>query len=651
MEQHILKTHLLEVIGNRKVVAAVFHTFNFEPAFFENYVLPMLVPSREKFTNDTIANQILWRECIKNGEMPFTTVYCDDFAKNNAEAPMLNYEVRCIRLPEAKDAICNFHPKHIFILLENDELLIATGSGNLTQAGWCMNLEAFHFESFKKPYWQRPFGQKGELQLLAEALSTLSSKALSEAESLISERSLRYFSPYKESDKSLGLIYYSNFNQSFADFLDTHIFQQEEIKEAEIISPYFSNNASQIDFLKSRGLQRLRFLLPVSNNEVIMEKATFELLSEGGVTWHTWEVEEFHNRWSHAKVYRFYGEQHTYTVVGSVNFTTPAWGKFKDSKNNQSNIEAAVLHIEELRPRLLARKELDVNKMVFLQKNDLENASEWQQTRMKRKKPDIAFTIDWQAKKLKLVLLDKGNPNLCFKHILDKQPLQKQNFDLDRKTLRQLARNCMIEIQEVITNSTYFYYPNHEHFEQKPMPFRLPVTSILFYWNKLDEQTDAAALSRFIADATDEDSGELIEGFSAAPSLLNEWALHFNGLIKLEKHLTADRWRQYEQLEQAKRIEWYLMHTSYETIPFYLDEIRQQHEEGKIYHSFYWMILQIVAQNLYGHKWLFLESAINIKLAEKKKELEKEARVVLDSFYATDSEKWEWLHRQISIKN
>ncbi len=50
MEQFILKEKLKEQIGNRKVIAALFYTFNFDPKFFENYIMPLLY-QRKKVKN------------------------------------------------------------------------------------------------------------------------------------------------------------------------------------------------------------------------------------------------------------------------------------------------------------------------------------------------------------------------------------------------------------------------------------------------------------------------------------------------------------------------------------------------------------------------------------------------------------------------
>src|ERR1043165_9756496 len=119
MQQFVLKEQIREKIEGKKVVAALFYTFNFDPRFFENYVMPLLVPSKT-FRDEIIHNKILWRHCQKEGLIPPITVYCDFFAKDNTSAPTLGYDIQCLRIPAAPWAICNFHSKHIFLLLEEE---------------------------------------------------------------------------------------------------------------------------------------------------------------------------------------------------------------------------------------------------------------------------------------------------------------------------------------------------------------------------------------------------------------------------------------------------------------------------------------------------------------------------------------------------
>lgn len=127
MEKIILKEKLSELIGNKKVVAALFYTFNFDPKFFENYIMPLLITNTSKnFTDEEIHNKILWRHCANENLIPPIAVYCDYYAKDMTNAPSLGYEINCIKMHSVKGGIANFHPKQVFILLEenNEQILL-----------------------------------------------------------------------------------------------------------------------------------------------------------------------------------------------------------------------------------------------------------------------------------------------------------------------------------------------------------------------------------------------------------------------------------------------------------------------------------------------------------------------------------------------
>ena len=119
-QEHILKNRLRDLIAGRKVQAALFYTFNFDPKFFENYVMPLLVP-QQTFINNSIANNILWRKLYKDNLVPPVTVYFDQDAKSTDNGPYLDYMLVPVSLPMMGKNRGNFHPKHSFILVENDD--------------------------------------------------------------------------------------------------------------------------------------------------------------------------------------------------------------------------------------------------------------------------------------------------------------------------------------------------------------------------------------------------------------------------------------------------------------------------------------------------------------------------------------------------
>lgn len=657
MDQHLLKIQLREAIGGKKVLAAAFFTFNFEPVFFENYVLPLLAPEPDRFQDSAIANQIIWREHIRRGLMPEVTVYCDFHAKNNAEAPALRYDVRCLRLPEGRNAICNFHPKHIFLLLEPATLLLVTGSGNLTPAGWCQNVEAFHIQSIERPSGQRPFTQRTNiLQRQFETLARLLHLPLSKAEQKINDQMLRYFS-----DESLAAamqsVYFTNMEEAFPDFLNREVFQREKIHRAEVISPYFSNDAACLDFLVKNGVSQCRFLLPTSpqGDEILMDEAGFKAHTTKGATWHYWAGEkELSSRFTHAKIYRFYGDKHIFTIVGSVNFTNPAWGVFSAAKNNRANVEAAVLLRENTRntTALLSMKEVVTDSMRFVAKNDMENPRVFLEERSRRDVPELKFILDWSTATLRVEFMDaRRRTTLVFRNILNDIALRKNEmFPLQPVELRRLAKNTLIEVLETTHDGKeyiHFYYPEQVNFEQRPLPMRLTTTTVLQCWEKLGDEDYIYINSLRLSEATDEDTGELGDNVFESPSLLNEWAQNFNGLIKLERFLFDPRRLVRERDEQDKQIEWYLLNRSLETLPTYLDEMKTQYEEKKIYHTFYWTVLQIVAQNFYEAAAIRFGKDKGQAYRAAAKQLANTANECLKHLPDMEPAKWNWLREKL----
>lgn len=417
MERIIVRDHLKEAIGNRKVLAALFHTFNFEPRFFENYVMPLFVPSKN-FRDEIIHNKILWRYCYKENLIPPIAVYCDYYAKDNTHAPSLGYNIHCIKTPSTTGSICNFHPKHIFILLEdekeNQSLLFVTGSGNLTANGWCDNFEGFSFHEIKK---NKTFPNKTTTNSLQDYIAFVS-KMAGLKNLLLSDLLIHSFLSYVNQN----VIFFNNLQFSFQQFLIENIFSKDEIRTAEIITPFFSKGTNLIEALQAHGIKKIRCLIPtLRNNEIQLEKEVFTEFEKAGLIWCYWadkkNNEEVRNQ--HSKIYRFYSTENCYTIIGSVNFTKPGWEKYKQ-RNNKANIETAVLYKEsKSRVELLIKSEkLDYSKLQFINKEDIENPSET--FVFNRSSPDIEFTIDWKSKTL-VIDAAIGAFDCCFHEMLNEK--------------------------------------------------------------------------------------------------------------------------------------------------------------------------------------------------------------------------------------
>ncbi|REC55069.1 hypothetical protein DRF62_07320, partial [Chryseobacterium piscium] len=236
MEKIILKEKIGELIGAKKVIAAIFYTFNFDPKFFENYIMPLLISSTGKnFNDEEIHNKILWRQLAKENQIPPISVYCDYYAKDQTNAPSLGYDINCLKVPSSKGKIANFHPKQIMILLDDNgvqKLLFITGSGNMTTSGWCDNFECFSYKEISRNKLQPNRSSTNSVQDYINRTNKLAhNPKLLESENLINSF-LRYV--------DINFQFFNNYSNKFEDFLRTNIFEKDIIEEIEIVSPYFS---------------------------------------------------------------------------------------------------------------------------------------------------------------------------------------------------------------------------------------------------------------------------------------------------------------------------------------------------------------------------------------------------------------------------
>lgn len=608
MKRIVVNTQLKEAIGNRKVTAALFNTFNFDPLFFENYVMPVLMPSDKSFGEEAAHNSIIWRYCAKENQIPPITVYCDYYAKNDTQSPSLGYDIFCIKVPNAPGNICNFHPKHIILLFEDDNtnqsLLLITGSGNITVSGWCDNFECFSFIEIKKNKTQPNKTTTNQLQDYINQVNSLGKqKRFTKA-----ENDIYNFLSYVD----LNINYFNSFEQSFKDFLSENIFDKEIINEVEIISPYFSKNTDTIDFLKSKNVKDIKCLIPfLRNNEIQLEKTLFTTFQDAGLSWCFWADKESNKevRNQHAKIYRFYGTNKCYTIIGSVNFTNPAWTIYS-ARNNKANIESAILYKENLNQEKLLKKvaNLNIDQFTFIVKDE-EQENPDATAFKKRNAPEIEFVIDWKLKLLS-IKSELADIKCQFHNILDNQALinGKAEIQLTTEYLKQLGDNPLIQVMVVENESTsiYTYYATQLNFETKPLGFKINTETILKYWHFFDDEYKKNRLTKKIAEEITNESGIIEEGKLKTTSLLNDMAAHFSGLVKLENHLFNTPLKNQKEIKNHFYIiKYYLLNENIDTLTFFIKDLKEKHENGKIQNSFYWMMLQIITNVILAkaEKW------------------------------------------------
>lgn len=338
----VLSEHFQERMEGRRLVAAVFLTYQFDPAFFEQEILPVLldvplshaVPIRLVQLEDAIrslAGQI--------------AVYYDagGLVQGDGSAKL---DVRRIPVRLGRGSFV-FHPKNIFLLTEDVEpdasgerprtLLCASLSANLTRSGWWENVEVCHVEEIaagertrlKKPLlW---FLDSIRRWAAAEPQHT----ALREVQGFLrgtEQRSVR---------SAAGRLYPHLYTgkEPLVDFLEGAAGSSLRGSYLEIISPYFD------DATECEPLQRLierfsprevRVFLPRGDaGEAMCSQAFFESIQTmRGVCWGRlsgdWlrcgRSEDARARFVHAKVYRFFTQKPKREIcfVGSPNLTMAA---------------------------------------------------------------------------------------------------------------------------------------------------------------------------------------------------------------------------------------------------------------------------------------------------------------------------------------
>lgn len=165
--RRVLSEAFAEKIGGRRVLAALFTTYTFDPAFFELEILPLLFEARINggFSPVEKMRRVQLEECLRE-EAEVDVLYDRGGLVANAQPATLDFQ----RIDVSRNQGV-FHPKLVFVLVENPlpqedmmtrSLIVAALSANLTRSGWWENLETAHFEEVEQAHprnWRCTFRQ------------------------------------------------------------------------------------------------------------------------------------------------------------------------------------------------------------------------------------------------------------------------------------------------------------------------------------------------------------------------------------------------------------------------------------------------------------------------------------------------------------
>lgn len=362
-------------MSGKRLVAAVFATFEFDPAFFERHVLPVFFDVPITRSDSPVALVQLADALLTAREG--VAVYYDQggLTSSSGEAGGARLDVRRIRVARRTGI---FHPKNVFALVEAIEpdesgsraltLLVAALSANLTQTGWWENVEVCHVEELADGAVTRM--KDGILDFL-KTLERSSPPAVDE-EMHRSLRAIRRF-VQRTSQKGIrregGMIlphFYAG-NVPVEEFLLDVAGNDLRGMNLEIISPFFDKEETSAPLemlLRTIQPEETRVFLPrAPDGTALVDPALFDAVrNKDAVSWgrlpqevmSRGKAEDLAPRRVHAKVYRFFQEhpKRELLFVGSVNLTRPA-------HQGSGNLESGIfLEIEpQRRPEFWMERE------------------------------------------------------------------------------------------------------------------------------------------------------------------------------------------------------------------------------------------------------------------------------------------------------
>ena len=668
MKTGILIEELKERMAGKKVKAALFYSFNFDARFFENYILTQFLPD-VSFSNNEIQNAILWKKY--QNELPPITVFCDFHAKGTT-GPGLAYNVIPIDMPinDSGRKPC-FHPKQSYVLLEDSSLIVIGGSNNITQSGWCYNIEGvnvFHFTPYANEnirYFPRTLKDRFKHLCRNVRRDVLTKEHITESEQVIES----FFSSIKYTEEAEILFFNSGEEirtyqekkeglRSFDVFID-RIKQKynngEPFVKAEVISPYYSTGLNHFNTLSGvLGTDQIKFSVPFENTDyVALDEGNYRDIKER----YGWGRCSFDNgkafRFNHSKVYRLLGNQTMVSIVGSVNCTDAAFRGVADG----GNYETAIAYIDDAAKWVNQLEKVDDGSFTFSEAKEEEG---YEDNRIDAF--TLEFTIDWN--KLTLTVKNhkpaKQKGKIIFNGLSNKKLNDTQTITpivLTPELVSIFADNSLIKFKPTGIDGYLYYYPTQVGIELKPFSskYNLNDVELLELWQELDQANDKESMGRlidsFVDRITDEFEEDKDHELNTSKSSINFMASHLSGLLKLKGKLFKEHHTKTDKEIQERRVTYYLLSDNIDTLIGYRRLIGKMKKNGSINIGFYWVLLKIIETYFYKNK-----AALKVLDTDEVKTLKKLTLLVTKQIKTADKEmleqgverkKLEWLNKTL----
>jgi hypothetical protein len=403
MDKYVISDQLIRKIDSRKVLAGVFSTYTFEPDFFELDVIPILLPGGTAYSADDRVKSFQVREVLRDAGLELEVFYDLPMFRTSAEtSPSMEYLCHGVKYNNGV-----FHAKNIYLLVEHTEtqelsLLLASGSNNLTRAGWWENIEVQHWLEVKNGRYPPAF-----IRQLLNEIEFLRQNRGQAVQSSALEKIHAYLSACDGSEQDEDIYYFGIASgNNFFDFVENAgktILTGRKQWTLEIISPFFAENTQNNlhrFFLDRLDVKNIVMLLPTDQEgSALCEHDYYQYIHKSEhIEWGEWHPklaarlglsgDSFRN--VHAKVYHFYNTNEARVFIGSVNFS---------HKAIHDNIESGFLiKLDYVEPLL---EPLTGNDHIERFKDKLENEPLTQDEESDAELPELHLQYDWITKTIK----------------------------------------------------------------------------------------------------------------------------------------------------------------------------------------------------------------------------------------------------------
>ncbi len=617
MKTAVISEQLQELIAERKVLAALFTAYTFDPSFFELEVIPLLLGKNIGYSQDERVKLFIVREKLREAELIIDVYYdLSAFQLSSDCSPQMEYLCHGVNLGNRA-----FHGKVGMILLEDREskkksLLLGAGSNNLTRSGWWDNIECLHWEVIESGMTSREFINivKEDVELLRDraAFFSIRSSALKRINDFLMEC---------KGARDAPQVHYFGLNSkkrhgSFFRFIKRLVSFQKSEWKLEVISPFFaddSENKEHENFLNLGVNEILLFLPRDEDGNAVCEREYFEnIRKHEKVHWAEWNDEtgkaiglggQAYRR-LHAKIFHFSNGKQSWVFVGSVNYTYKAL---------HENVEAGYL-VQLAEPTSLLKRISDDSAIEqFADLNEESPGKLIGEEQMQR--PELHLCFDWVTKQLsgraahnkeyEIEILNAENEpvidrwKLCF---------PESNYKgKDTGELEDLLKNgSLVKVRgQDFSKENKPDFPPHSILLQQigwtHKPLALPdlsATQILAIYAELSpERRQLLLIDAKVRELIlNEQGGEL----SYVPDVPNgeqffcEYAEIFNAFKKLrillDQALDQNRWEQ---------LDYYLTGTGVDSLPTLIDHIHRADRENQSFDFVSCYLILLSAAEIY----------------------------------------------------